>query len=212
MRTVKTDTHLLLVDETAEIKEGELRVAYSLHGDVPFISEASDIAEKRKRKDKIIAASPKLGDLPEFETLPPKAEDNESIMEGVIKSMSDFPYQKNPFLDEKILQFGLRCYKQAKSKTMFSLEDMIKAYREGAIDMLEADDYTTVDELFEQKQTKEYRGLQNWNEFIQSLTEPKEYEFVPEMEEIKCSKCGCINTKQQPKIVNNKVQGTWKQV
>ena len=49
---------------------------------------------------------------------------------------------------------------------------------------------------------------------IQSLTKPKEYEFVPEMEELGEVFNGQKSTKmysdKKPKIVNNKIQGKWK--
>ncbi len=72
MKTIKTDTHLLLVDETAEIKEGDYALQFNDIGTEPkeiFKVEYHIPPECFVRK--IIAASPKLEGIPEFETLPP---------------------------------------------------------------------------------------------------------------------------------------------
>lgn len=54
-----------------------------------------------------------------------------------------------------------------------------------------------------------------FDNLIQSLSKPKEYEFVPEMEIVKDNNnhgTGDIfhnNMKKEFKIINNKIQGTW---
>ena len=89
MKTIKTDTHLLLVDETAEIKEGDYflfdkkEVRFKSNGEEYHGKDLCHISGNRRyavnNSIKIIAASPKLGDLPEFETLPPNTEDDVDV-------------------------------------------------------------------------------------------------------------------------------------
>ena len=81
-------------------------------------------------------------------------------------------------------------YKQAKSETMFSLEDIEKAIGLARID--DGGETFSSDEI------------------IQSITKPKEYEFVVEMEEVEeWSDEGGAFTTEQPKIINGKVLGKW---
>lgn len=62
MKTIKTDTHLLLVDETSEIiKEGDWFYSENERGIAKALR--SIISSVETGNFKIIAASPKLGDL-----------------------------------------------------------------------------------------------------------------------------------------------------
>ena len=152
METIKTDTHTLLVDETAEIKEGDYMLYKSrfLDGtvktyedyqkadwniqlvtlsDAPYIQRAVEGKNAQaglKGVFKIIASSPKLGDLPEFETLPPNTEDD----------VEKLAYEQFKHLGNTLVTKGKKLgyvigYKQAKSETMFSLEDIKKAWDNG---------------------------------------------------------------------------------
>ena len=203
MKTIQNDTHIMWVDETAEIKENTNTFKEGFNGDWFWNSISNSIArigDITSYDFKIIAAYPKLEGCLEFKPFPPTHDD--VIMEKIIKSIPDFPYQKNTFVEEKILQFGLRCYKQAKSETMFSLENMKKCY-----------EYAW----------NKGRNNQSTNisEYIQPLIKSKELEFVPQMEEVE-EYHKFIGYKEdgstkhpfikKPKIVNNKVYGEWKKI
>ena len=236
METIKTDTHLLLVDEIAEIKEGDL--CYDIeaspgYNNIKRITRCLRTAKdsywnKNKNINKVIAALPKLGDLPEFETLPPntytypekccitkegKTLMNKGCME---RNHCEQPNTENDVVEKLAAELGfydstednkgnrttkafITGYKQAKSETMFS-------------------------ETFEllKEVSKKIHGADTWDlqkriyEHIQSLTKPKEYEFVPEMIDNGFEGwddgLGAFWHKiLQPKIVNNKIQGAWKQ-
>ena len=224
MKTIKTDTHLLLVDETAEIKENTNTIKEGLNGDWYWNSIYNSISRIGDITDfdfKIIAASPKLGDLPEFEKLPPNVEDDvEKLHSKAVVEVSHFwtlkysSEERRQLLQAMALDFGVNMYKegykQAKSETGFSLEDIRK------------------------EKTRLYHILENYpqlnggelkDEIINKiLTKPKEYKFVVEMEEkdipedneLKVASDGGYYSKPtqyrrvtQPKIVNNKIQGTW---
>lgn len=198
MKTIQTSTHLLLVDETAELN-GDLtyylhlptNTIHRLHSRMAgsknlYTGMNGGICHGSFECAKIIAVSPKLGDLPEFETLPPNTEDD-------IEKLAKDWYEKaklnsSHMADPSSFKQG---YKQAKSETMFSLEDMREAFRAS---------FGT--------------GKYGFEQFIQSLTKPKQYEFVPEMEELGEVFNGQKSTKmysdKKPKIVNNKIQGKWK--
>ena len=71
MKRIETNTHLLLVDETAEIKKNDWFINTS--SQIIHKSEGIEIFDYRKNKQvnfKIILAFPNLKDLPKFETLP----------------------------------------------------------------------------------------------------------------------------------------------
>lgn len=76
MKTIKTETHLLLVDETAE----RPKIGAWYHNDGNIFCCVNDYAIPKS--DEILAASPKLGDLPEFETLSP----NERVINKIVKN------------------------------------------------------------------------------------------------------------------------------
>ena len=83
---------------------------------------------------------------------------------------------------------------------MFSLEHMRKIWEAG-IHFNEEQNYEFL--------PKEYVKW-SFDLIIQSLTKPKEYKFVPEMEaeyiDYPKDRGGIV----KPKIVNNKIQGKWK--
>ena len=211
MKTIKTRTHLLLVDETADLFEGDK--ASSLEGLMMTIDKGWNNSLKLNMH-KIIAASPKLGDLPEFETLLPNTENDveiEKICEKYWKTAHKHSWLNclNHFAVLKAMVLGYK----AKSETMFSLEQ-IKQVINCAFVFSEGKD-----------ENETYQDCEDFCLEQVSLTKPKEYEFVVEMEWFnpKTNKVsdalpnitglndndGCF---LQPKIVNNKIQGVWKEL
>ena len=194
MKTIKTDTHLLLVDETADLFEGDK--ASSLDGLMITISKGWNNSLKLNMH-KIIAASPKLGDLPEFETLSPNTEDDvEKVLIDLCKNKGD----ENNTIDLNAYGIGvIDGYNQAKSETGFSLDNMKKS----------------MFEVYKNGLREPKDGKENFNEIynrvIRTLTKPKEYEFVPEMEQYTQNYHKDI-WYNRPKIVNNKIQGEWKEI
>lgn len=208
MKTIKTHTHYLLVDETAEIKEGDYLLKYQ-HNNHPVANEilqcfannapkslgARTLVQKTEKWldnsncFKIIAASPKLGDLPEFETLP--TEDN------VIKNLAFDYYNSNEHYRVVDAFHWSNGYKQAKSETMFSLDDMRRCW------------YAGIDN---QKKYEADEPEMTLDEYIQSLTKSKEYDFIPEMEEAEeyDKVYGHGDKFPRTKIINGKIQGVWK--
>lgn len=192
MKTIQTDTHLLLVDEINTVTKES------------WVEEKGNIYQLDLGHsgfhiwNKIIAASPKLGDLPEFETLPPNTEDDVEKL-----AMKYCPMKMGNKVGDvfcKGFSTGfVTGYKLAKTETMFSLEDMKKAYNKGAL-------YGDSDNTY------------YFDNLIQSLTKPKEYEFIVEMEEIVNMDFDVIKGEghynpmyiKQPKEINNKIQGIWK--
>ena len=199
MKTIKTDTHLLLVDETADLFEGDK--ASSLDGLMITISKGWNNSLKLNMH-KIIAASPKLGDLPEFETLSPNTEDDvEKVLIDLCKNKGD----ENNTIDLNAYGIGvIDGYNQAKSETGFSLDNMKKS----------------MFEVYKNGLREPKDGKENFNEIynrvIRTLTKPKEYEFVPE--EVfdykdKTSNSGYgYGFGKQIKVVNNRIQGFWKEI
>lgn len=197
MKTIKTETHLLLVDETAEIKEGDW-----FYNTISIQQSQRDSGIRHPKSVKIIAASPKLGNLPEFETLPLNTEDDVERLALNFDKVKCRNF-KREFTSketyEGVEDGFIAGYKQAKSETMFSLEDMrnfanwindnfnIEAGREHWTDY-------GLDENNNSVPQKEYLTKDLVNLYIQSLTKPKEYEFV-------------IN--EPFEIKDNKVLGNW---
>ena len=202
MKTIKTFTHLLLVDETAEIQEGDWFINTS--SQTVHKSDGTEIFDYRKDKQvnfKIIAASPKLEDLPEFETLPPNTEDDvEELAYNELDSEATVGVTTKGE-SQMFIQGYFKGYNQAKSERMFSLDDMKKA----------------MFEVYKNGIRNPKDGKESFSEIsdrvIQSLTKPKEYEFVPEMEKETLYTTDGLDYKGdlQPKIVNNKIYGKWKQ-
>jgi hypothetical protein len=202
MKTIQTEKYLLLCDETAEIKEGNWFVALDETNDIYKANTLwVNICKDQPQKcNKILASSPKLGDLPEFETLPPNIEDD---VEKLALNFAKTPISnhKEQDLNTEIWISGARQngfiagYKQAKFETMFSLDDIENTYQQGFDDCIAGKHL-----------------LQTYKDII---TKPKQYEFIPKMEFIEDDddyfndeETGRSN--QQPKIINNKIQGTWK--
>lgn len=189
MKTIYTKTHILLVDETVDLFEGDKGLSMD---NTRVITIQKDWNNSIKLANKIIAAYPPLKGCYEFETLPPNTEDDVEKL-----SMDKYPLNYNdgmfnPNNVQKRKDF-VKIYTQAKSETMFSLDDMNRAFEAGM------------------KFIGEDKG--SFNEFIQSLTKPKEYEFIPKMGLMKLNEDGeeyGFPDMTQPKIVNNKIQGTWK--
>lgn len=197
MKTIQTEKYLILVDEAIQPVNG-------YYYDT-FINKIRNTNSAEYGKSEItlqiIAASPKLGNLPEFQTLPPNTEDDvEKLATKYAKLKLGADYKTNIYPDSHAFTYGTFAeedykagYKQAKSETMFSLEDMKKCFYNGG----------------------NMKDESEWVFYIQSLTKPKEYEFIPEIEFIEDDddyfndeETGRSN--QQPKIINNKIQGTWK--
>lgn len=160
MKTIQTKTHLLLVDETIKGRSG-----YNYNYGLFKIDKLEYSYEKHSTEwnccVKIIAASPKLGDLPEFETLPPNTGDDvEKLADDYFNK--NYPVEITRASDKKaILEDYIAGYRQAKSETGFSLEDMVIAMREYGNWCLSMNEKT---KSFEQARF----------DIIQSLTKPKE--------------------------------------
>ncbi len=216
MKTIQTSTHLLLIDETAETYVKNDWILDNLDDNIIHEVEVKS-GILMKGEFKIIAASPKLGDLPEFETLPPNVEfyclacgisqetpfgkcaphhihcecklrtlpsntedDVERLAENNAKKVGHYAgYQDY-----------ISGYKQAKSETMFSLEQLKIAMRNAS--------------MF----TYTKKGIEK---YIESLTKPKQYEFVPEMIQY-VGIGGRFPQFDKPNIISNKIQGIWKQI
>lgn len=223
MKTIQTEKYLLLIDETAEIKEGKvlydntikeiygesitpnvtiwLRRGTDKESDI-ILSRDSNIEVYKTDCYKIIAASPKLGDLPEFETLPPNKEDDVKKLALIAYPKDIVETSKGCFddLNEANRNIWIAGYKLAKSETMFSLEEVrnLKAYWFGR-------------GILAQKENK----ISELKPDL-SITKLKEYEFIPEIESKKVNYVTPIWSPEgsyiakQPKIINNKIQGTWK--
>jgi hypothetical protein len=211
MKTIQTKTHILLVDETAEIKEGDfyiditpinygilyqsLGLSKSKGYEHWIKSTTGVIKEPITQCTKIIAAYPKINDVLEFETLPPNTEDDvEKLAESiVIKNNPNGVENMSMLVFNGLVNDITIALKQAKSETMFSLEDIHKV-----IDLAR----------------KEPRIMSG--DIVESLTKLKEYEFIVEEEERfsvhgdKHDNTMKPDSVKQPKIVNNKIQGTWK--
>ena len=205
MKTIYLDNRILLIDEDKNnIKSGNLILVNSN-------TYCNAICEYREspcpppyvcNKDisyKIVAAYPKIEDVNvyEFKILPPNTESD------IVKLALDFvntpiPNHTKQDYDTEIWISGARQngfiagYKQAKSETMFSVDDMRKCWNYAGDFFNEY----TIDDTLEM----------NFGEFIQSITKPKEYEFVVEMIDVDYS------TVKQPKIINNKIYGFWKEI
>lgn len=234
MKTIKTDTHLLLVDETAKIKGGdkilnptnEIQTVISLEKGIGTdnicwikVKETTKL-QQILNSDKIIAASPKLGDLPEFETLPPNTEDDieklakklniqNNAEAWIYNQLSESPSEDNEFCAEVAKDYWIAGYKQAKSETMFSLKQVKQAINCAFVFSGGKDENET------------YQDCEDFCLEQVSLTKPKEYEFLveyiikekydvfgilPENQEIQ------ISYSKQPKIIKNKIQGVWKEI
>ena len=205
MKTIKTPTHLLLVDETADLGINKPFYGYcwNWRDKVHYFNTGlNKDARGRNGIQKIIAASPKLDGIPEFETLPPSTEDDveKTIMNKWVGRLSKMGFKPDEIdkITEKHSFHYIDGYKQAKSETMFSLEDIENIWN---------------------KFVKEEPPINNGasSDFLvylkQSLSKQKEYEFVPEMESVYAEPYSGDEsdfTIEQPKIVNNKIQGTWK--
>ena len=202
MKTIRLNKQVLLVDETAEIKEGDYfhspATKKILYASKDMLSWNCDTTQQHKGWTKIIAASPKLEGIPEFETLPPNTEDD--VEKLATQRAIDRKWNPNSLetrrVANEIIKSFIAGYNQAKSETMFSLEDMNYIYN-----------LLTYDDLDEDEK------IESAKEHIQSLTKPKEYEFVVEMEYR--VKSGTVEEHKQgkagyeyyePKIVNNKIQ------
>ena len=140
-------------------------------------------------------------DIPEFETLPSNTEDDvEKLAYNWLYSIADTINKGNKYSLKALEEGFIAGYKQAKSETMFSLEHMRKIWEAG-IHFNEEQNYEFL--------PKEYVKW-SFDLIIQSLTKPKEYKFVPEMEaeyiDYPKDRGGIV----KPKIVNNKIQGKWK--
>ena len=218
MKTIQTTTHLLLVDETAEINNNNWFINLANN----TINQATNwIYVSTCRK--IIAASPKLGDLPEFETLPPNMPIKESInpIQELINELKDTLSKCLPEFKTGIQHSILRASaylenQQAKSETRFSWNQVLhyigKGFRLGKQVERQPDYYSLCDPLADLA-----------SEILQSLTKPKEYEFV--VETIcaygdDCPSKGAYDKQHlcnvQPKIINKDgktfIQGVWKEV
>lgn len=272
MKTIQTTTHLLLVDETAEIKQKTIclldnnvgmSIGYEIkecletdvyNGEYTF-KENDGSLFTTGRCEKIIAASPKLGDLPEFETLPPNywevtgtddkrpkpnycyAEkqgdkeycvfpschcglppNTEDDVERLAEKATDAKgYGKEDGGEYK--ESWEEGYMQAKSETMFSLEDLVTNFKPEFDKFINNGGANGSSEDWIQ-----WQNVVEWfPKFLQSLTKPKQYEFVPDMidngYEVDMEGVGgmelgetCWMSKLEPKIVNNKIQGIWKQI
>ena len=227
MKTIQTPTHLLLVDETAEIKEGDFFVCWETVDGIPSNYEVLEATQSNmhpfiqdsENYKKVIAASPKLGDLPEFETLPPNicwdckgniSEEgicfcNRDTEDDVEKLADDYVRNETDKTIQLISKYSYKDgYKQAKSETMFSEEDLMLAFYEGRGKSAGSSHMRTF-------------KYHSFEDYIQSLTKPKEYEFVVEMEELAKATGKAVDhdgfdkehIKYQPKIINNKIQGKW---
>lgn len=186
MKTIQTEKYLILVDETIQPVNGYY---YDTFIDKIRNTNSAEYG-KSEITLQIIAASPKLGDLPEFQTLPPNTEDD---VETSIRKVIGEEYYKAINKDGSQFNLLKAVYKQAKSETMFSE----KIYN------------TAIQVVGDNK-------IQTLRQFLQSLTKPKEYEFIVEEERLpfivnKSKRKNPLNGfEYAPKIINNKIQGTWK--
>lgn len=203
MKTIKTDTHLLLVDETVVIKTSDWYLDLSVFNNNTTINKGIyQMVYPKWGKEgqgdcaKIIASFPKLEGVAEFETLPPNTEGDEMCMFDKAQEYAIGTKSPNR---EAHRQGFVEGYKQAKSK-MFSLNEVKGLlFQVGNAMRYKGVNYAS---YFNYKNVKE-----EVDKVLQSLTKPKEYEFVPEMEnDIRQT----ASLYPQPKILNNKIQGTWK--
>lgn len=200
MKTIYHANRVLLIDKAAEIKVGDLIYSNSSLGFGIIASQAN--FTNNTVWDKIIAASPKMGSLPEFETLPPSAEDD---VEKSIRKVIGEEYYKAINKDGSQFNLLKAVYKQAKSESNNSeLIDFVKSVR---------DDWENVSEGYQVRAEK----------LLQSIAKPKEYEFVVEMEYkdgfgywYKYTPMIASTIKEpialRPNIINNKIQGVWAQI
>ena len=130
MKTIQTETHLLLVDGT---NYDELNDWVTNGKDIAQINALTINDPNKYLCSKIIAASPKLGELPEFETLPLTFK-KVKLIEDDVKKLADNFFEKvakgnkneNELrgFPETFKAFYIQGYKQAKSETGFSLENI----------------------------------------------------------------------------------------
>ncbi len=192
MKTIKTDTHLLLVDETEEIKTSDWYLDLSVFkSDITINKGIYQMVYPKWGKEgrgncaKVIASYPKIEgdemcmfDKAQEYAIGTKSPNREAHRQGFVEG-----------------------YKQAKSK-MFSLNEVKGLlFQVGNAMRYKGVNYAS---YFNYKNVKE-----EVDKVLQSLTKPKEYEFVPEMEnDIRQT----ASLYPQPKILNNKIQGTWKEI
>ena len=223
MKTIKTNTHLLLVDETG-VGFTYNKPTYNSNGTIGKAENRNSLA--------IIAAYPPLEGCYEFETLPIELLKQMALAacDEALKLNSQLGNSKESNTEDNVeklfyefdtinkrlggnprthKEYFINGYKQAKSETMFSLEQVKQA-----IDLAR--------EIKDDKEIFELEGIVGCTEvcmsnasilsidkIIQSLTKSKEYEFVPEMENLYDEDNG-MKVITIPKIINNKIQGTWK--
>ena len=185
-KTIKIEQGYLLIDEDAiNCKIGDTALEGDTNNIVTFNSSCNAGTKK------IIASSFPLEGIPTFETLP-NTEDDVDMSKQLTR------YVNEKHTQEECIGF-IAGYKQAKSETMFSLEDMKECYNDAIRYCIELTSH-------------------RFDNYIQSLTKQPEYEFVVEMidnggedwigDDINGEPFW--NEKLEPKIIKNKIQGVWK--
>lgn len=137
---------------------------------IKYFDEAHTGLTKTSNNAKIIAAYPALEGVTLLPPLP--TDEDDVIIETIIKSIPDFPYYPlNNLMAERIIQFGLRCYKARAAKGAFTLEQVKRAIHDGFY-------------LAKNQSSSEYPDTEYVNETLQSLTNTrKPIAVVLEMEE-----------------------------
>ena len=197
MKTVYTENHILLVDETIDIKEGKPCYVDGGIGRKGIDTFNSSIRYSVQPL-KIIASHPPIEGCLEFGTLPPNIENKPISIKEYVTDV--FGINNNRLSIEDLVLSGndiietIEGYTQAKSETMFSLEELEHISKSFAAQQYQNDFQLNFRDWFNINKDK--------------LTKPKEFEFVPEID----STLVGLNLadKGQPKVINNKIYGSWK--
>ena len=190
----------LLLDVEGEIKEGDWCCADN-HAGKGFIQSLNKTPFKTKLWSKILAATPRIGELPLLPPLPSEDDEVERMAEKCREEINRIAHcctneENNVFDTGYILG-----YKAAKADKMYSLEDMKKA-----IEKAQTTAYVKT-QLYSDHSTVKHNFTAD--EIIQSLSKPKVHEFVPEMETINQDYRFDVGQITRPKILNGVMQGQW---
>ena len=217
-KTIKTDNRYILVDlDKSNIKFGD-KIFVNGNTYNNTICEYRDspcpppYVSNKEISFKILVAYPPINGIPEFETLPPNTEDDiEKLAKEFANNSTSCDYEEG--INVGKYQGFIAGYKQAKSETMFSLEQVKQAIelsrniKDNSVDdCFTAEDISGCTEIC----TYDWKFHQSEEQIIQVLTTPKQYEFMPETIRVRFPK-GEDGWEDiyAPQIVNNKIQGVW---
>lgn len=150
----------------------------------------------------LLAAYPKVDGINEFENLPPNTKDADVLAWDAAKQIFEQEEGREPAMNEgkdtlvlAAIQLG---YMKAKAETMFTLEDMKKAHEAGI--------------GWQQYCLKGEDSTIDRHTLFSRFIKPKQYTFIVEMNRVKEGyEKGKVDHKYTPKIIGNKLQGTWQE-